>query len=140
MIEYFWIGIKAAWEISVFRYMIFSLLILYIILFLRRLTIALQSGGAFSAPYQISNEKFYIHNALCSIKRIIPLKEIKLITINCIRVKRNSGRRYILHIEKEQGRTVMVIFGKTKKNDKLINNLKKETKRYAIRISKGLYD
>lgn len=128
------------WCISMFRYVLFLLCALSIILFLRRLVIVRRSGGPFFAPYHISGGIVYIHNALCFSQRIIPLTDIKRMTIHCIRGMRSNGSRYMLFIEKKKGKTVTVFFGKTKKNERLVKNLKKETKKYAIKIAQGLSD
>ncbi len=138
--EYFWIGIKAAWSINIFRYTLLMLLTLFLAIILRRLFIVLQSGGKFFAPYHIAREKLFIHKAIFFHKRIIPLGEINRITVNCIHGIKLNGRRYILSIERKHGRTMTVIFGKTKKNDKLVEDLNKQTKKYPIKIHRGLQD
>ena len=40
----------------------------------------------------------------------------------------------MLYIDNKQGKTTAIIFGKDKKNDKLIEELIKESRRYSIKI------
>lgn len=128
MFEYFWIGIKTAWSIAVFKYtaIVFAL---YSLLWLRRLYIVIRSGGPFLAPYHIAKGNFYIHNGICFGKRIIPLKEINLITVREIPGFHCNGRRYGMYIERKRGKTITLFFGKTQKNDILIEKSKKEIKK-----------
>lgn len=46
-----------------------------------------------------------------------------------------SGLRYTMYIERKQGKTVTVFFGKSKRIDKLLERLKKETKSYGIKVT-----
>lgn len=128
MFEYFWIGIKTAWSIAVFKY-IAIVFALYSLLWVRRLYIVIRSGGPFLAPYHIAKGNFYIHNGICFGKRIIPLKEISLITVREIPGFHCNGRRYGMYIERKRGKTITLFFGKTQKNDILIEKSKKEIKK-----------
>lgn len=128
MFEYFWIGIKTAWSIAVFKY-IAIVFALYSLLWVRRLYIVIRSGGPFLAPYHIAKGNFYIHNGICFGKRIIPLKEINLITVREIPGFHCNGRRYGMYIERKRGKTITLFFGKTQKNDILIEKSKKEIKK-----------
>lgn len=141
MLRYFVIGFGAIWNMSgIFRFAMISGSILILLLFSRRLYAVKRSGGSFFEPYHIENEVFYIHNGLAFGRRIIPLREIKRIRINCIQGIKMSGKRYILYIERKDGKTATVSFGKTRKNDKLVSCLKKETGRYHIEIGRGWFD
>ena len=40
-----------------------------LVIFIRRWTVAKQSGGLFTAPFHIANGMFYIHVAFCFKKR-----------------------------------------------------------------------
>lgn len=140
MFRYYLIGLQTMFKNSFVAYSIITVHLIFLLILFRRLTMVLRSGGPFSAPYHISDGNFYIHNAFTLSKRIIPLNDIKLIKTYRIRGNKMSGERYMLFIERKQGRKIVVIFGASKKNDALVANLKKETKKYPITISKGLYD
>jgi len=135
MFKYFLIGFESVWEMSLFRYVSILLIGVMILLCLRRLSVVWKSGGSFFAPYHIAEGKLYIHNAFVIRKRIIPLKEIKCIRISCFRGRSGGGKRYMLYIDNKQGKTTAIIFGKDKKNDKLIEELIKESRRHGVKIT-----
>ena len=139
MFKYFLIGFESVWEMSLFRYVSILLIGVMILLCLRRLSVVWKSGGSFFAPYHIGNGNLYIHNAVFFGKRIIPLKEIRMITTHSFHGRKGGGTRYLLQIEKKHGRASNVIFGKSKKTDQMVGNLQKETKKYSIKIDKGLW-
>ena len=133
-IEYFLIGLEEIWKNRLFRHAIITLLVIFMLIIFRRCSIVRQSKGNFFAPYHIADGKLYIHNAFVIRKRIIPLREIKCIRISCFRGRSGGGKRYMLYIDNKQGKTTAIIFGKDKKNDKLIEELIKESRRYSIKI------
>lgn len=137
MLKYFAAGIKI-WDISIFRYAIYLNILLVVFIILRRLFAVLQSHGNFFAPYHITDGVFYIHNAFIFGKRIMPLDEIKHIDIKYIHGVKLNGSRYMLYVERKYGRKIVVIFGKTKNNEKLVEDLKKETRKYSIKISEDI--
>lgn len=139
MFKYFLIGFESVWEMALFRYVSILLIGVMILLCLRRLSVVWKSGGSFFAPYHIGNGNLYIHNAVFFGKRIISLSEIKRIQIHCFHGRKGGGRRYLLQIEKKHGRASNVIFGKSKKTNQMVGNLQKETKKYGIKIHKGLW-
>ena len=134
-IEYFLIGLEEMWKNRLFRHAIITLLVIFMLIIFRRCNIVRQSKGHFFAPYHIAAGKLYIHNAFVIRKRIIPLKEIKCIRISCFRGRSGGGKRYMLYIDNKQGKTTVIIFGKDKKNDKLIEELIKESRRYGVKIT-----
>lgn len=136
MAEYLLTGMEFAWN----DYVSSSLLILIVsgctVLFLRRAYAVHCSGGAFWAPYHIARGNFYIHSALFFGKRVIPMNTIQSIKITGYFGRRmGSGLRYTMYIERKQGKTVTVFFGKSKRIDKLLERLKKETKSYGIKVT-----
>lgn len=133
-IEYFLIGLEEMWKSKLFRHATITLLVIFMLIIFRRCNIVRQSKGHFFAPYHIADGKLYIHNAFVFRQRIIPLREIKCIRIDCLRGRSGGGKRYMLYIDNKQGKTTVIIFGKDKKNDKLIEDLIKESRRYSIKI------
>lgn len=93
-----------------------------------------QSGGNFFASFHIAKGRFYIHNAYVFRKRIIPLNDIKMIKVDFIPSVKLNGARYFLCIEQKSGKTLAYFFVQSKENDKLVRNLKNETKKYHIRV------
>jgi len=45
-----------------------------------------------------------------------------------------NGARYFLCIQQKNGKALAFFFGQSKENDKLVRNLKNETKKYNIKI------
>ena len=134
-IEYFLIGLEEMWKNRFFRHAIITIFFKFILIIFRRFNIFRQSKCHFFAPYHIADGKLYIHNAFVIRKRIIPLKEIKCIRISCLRGRSGGGKRYMLYIDNKQDKTTVIIFGKDKKNDKLIEELIKESRRYGVKIT-----
>lgn len=108
-----------------------------IVIFVRRWTVAKQSGGLFTAPFHIANGMFYIHVAFCFKKRSIPLASIRQISIDFMRGRNGSGSRYTVRIEQKDKTTTMFFMGKSKANDALLEELLQAVKRYPIRIQKN---
>lgn len=134
MIDYFLIGIKSMMKSSVLVFAISFVSFLLLLILWRRYVIVRQSGGNFFAPFHIAKGRFYIHNAYVFRKRIIPLNNIKKIEVHFIPSVKLNGARYFLCIEKKSGKALAFLFGQSKENDQLVNNLKNETKKYNIKI------
>ena len=66
--------------------------------------------------------------------RIIPLNNIKKIEVDFIPSVKLNGARYFLCIEQKSGKALAYFFGQSKENDKLVRNLKNETKKYHIKV------
>ena len=99
-----------------------------------------RSSGPFFAPYHINRGIFYIHVALCFSRRRIPLKEIKQITYAIFRGRSGGGARYAFYIELRNGKTIPFFFGKSKRNEELVNKLKRNAGRYGFKVdSTGNY-
>ena len=112
-------------EYAPILYVLIFLLFFTVPLFLRRRAIVRRSGGPFSAPFHISRGIFYIHVALCFSRRRIPLKEIKQITYAIFRGRSGGGARYAFYIELRNGKTIPFFFGKSKRNEELVEKLKR---------------
>jgi len=93
-----------------------------------------RSGGPFFAPFHISRGIFYIHVALCFSRRSIPLKEIKQITYAIFRGRSGGGARYAFYIELRNGKTIPFFFGKSRRNEELVERLKRNTGRYGFKV------
>ncbi len=93
-----------------------------------------RSGGPFFAPFHISRGIFYIHVALCFSRRSIPLKEIKQITYAIFRGRSGGGARYAFYIELRNGKTIPFFFGKSKRNEELVEKLKRNAGRYGFKV------
>lgn len=115
-------------------YMLVFLLFFSLLLFLRRRAIVRSSGGPFFAPFHISYGFFYIHVSLCFSRRRIPLKEIKQITYSIFRGRAGGGSRYAFYIELRNGKTIPFFFGKSKRNEELVNKLKRNAGRYGFKV------
>ena len=134
MLDYLMTGIKAMLKSSVLVFAISFLSFLLLLILWRRYVIVRQSGGNFFAPFHIAKGRFYIHNAYVFRKRIIPLNNIKKIEVDFIPSVKLNGARYFLCIEQKSGKALAYFFGQSKENDKLVRNLKNETKKYNIKI------
>lgn len=105
-----------------------------ITLFVRRWLASKRSGGPFFAPFHISYGFFYIHVSLCFSRRMIPLKEIKQITYAIFRGRAGGGSRFAFYIELRNGKTILLFFGKSKQNEVLVENLKRNAGKYGFKI------
>ena len=115
-------------------YMLVFLLFFSLLLFLRRRAIVRSSGGPFFAPFHINRGVFYIHVSLCFSRRMIPLKEIKQITYAIFRGRSGGGSRYAFYIELRNGKTTPFFFGKSKRNEELVNKLKRNAGKYGFKV------
>lgn len=134
MIDYLMTGIKAMLKSSVLTFAIYFISFLLLLILWRRYVIVRQSGGNFFAPFHIAKGRFYIHNAYVFRKRIIPLNNIKKIEVHFIPSVKLNGARYFLSIQQKNGKALAFFFGQSKENDKIVRNLKNETKKYNIKI------
>ena len=105
-----------------------------ITLFVRRWLASRRSSGPFFAPFHINRGIFYIHVALCFSRRSIPLKEIKQITYAIFRGRSGGGARYAFYIELRNGKTIPLFFGKSKRNEELVEKLKRNAGRYGFKV------
>lgn len=121
-------------EYAPILYSLVFLLFFSLLLFLRRRAIVRSSGGPFFAPFHISRGIFYIHVALCFSRRRIPLKEIKQITYAIFRGRAGGGSRYAFYIELRNGKTIPFFFGKSKRNEELVEKLKRNAGRYGFKV------
>ena len=134
MLDYLMTGIKAMLKSSVLTFAISFVSFLLLLILWRRYVIVRQSGGNFFAPFHIAKGRFYIHNAYVFRKRIIPLNYIKKIEVHFIPSVKLNGARYFLSIQQKNGKALAFFFGQSKENDKIVRNLKNETKKYNIKI------
>lgn len=93
-----------------------------------------RSGGPFFAPFHISYGIFYIHVALCFSRRMIPLKEMEQITYLLLRGRAGGGSRYAFYIELRNGKTIPFFFGKSKRNEALVEKLKRNAGKYGFKV------
>ena len=121
-------------EYAPILYVLVFLLFFTVLLFLIRRAIVKRSGGPFFTPFHISRGIFYIHVALCFSHRSIPLKEIKQITYAIFRGRSGGGSRYAFYIELRNGKTIPFFFGKSKRNEELVNKLKRNAGRYGFKV------
>ena len=110
------------------------LLFFTVLLFLIRRAIVKRSGGSFFVPFHINRGIFYIHIALCFSRRMIPLKEIKQITYSIFRGRSGGGARYAFYIELRNGKTIPFFFGKSKRNEALVEKLKRNAGRCGFKV------
>lgn len=115
-------------------YVLVFLLFFSLLLFLRRRAIARSSGGPFFAPFHINHGIFYIHVSLCFSRRRIPLKEIKQIMYAIFRGRAGGGSRYAFYVELRNGKTIPFFFGKSKRNEELVEKLKRNAGRYGFKV------
>ena len=121
-------------EYAPILYVLVFLLVFTVLLFLRRRAIARRSSGPFFAPFHINRGIFYIHVPLCFSRRMIPLKDIKQITYAILRGRSGGGSRYAFYIELRNGKTIPFFFGKSKRNEELVNKLKRNAGRYGFKV------
>ena len=105
-----------------------------ITLFIRRRLSSRRSGGSLFSPYHISNGIFYIHVSLCFSRRMIPLKEMKQITYLLLRGRAGGGSRYAFYIELRNGKTIPFFFGRSKRNEVLVEKLKRNAGKYGVKV------
>ena len=105
-----------------------------IILFVRRWFASRRSGGPFFAPFHINRGIFYIHEPLCFSQRMIPLKEMKQITYLLLRGRAGGGSRYAFYIELRNGKTIPFFFGRSKRNEALVEKLKRNAGKYGFKV------
>ena len=105
-----------------------------ITLFVRRWLASRRSGGSFFEPYHISNGIFYIHESLCFSRRMIPLKEIKQISYLLLRGRAGGGSRYAFYIELRNGKTIPFFFGRSKRNEVLVEKLNRNAGKYGFKV------
>ena len=134
MIDYFLIGLKSMMKSSVFTFATCFVSFLLLLILWRRYIIVRQSGGNLFAPFHIAKGRFYIHNAYVFKKRIILLNNIKKIEVDFIPSVKLNGARYFLSIQQKNGKSLAYFFGQSKENDKLVRNLKNETKKYHVKV------
>ena len=134
MFDYFWSGFKKMLESSVFNFSIYFLVFVLLLILWRRFSMAKISGGHFLAPFHIAKGRFFIHNAFVFTNRIIGLSEIKSIDVKFLPSVKLNGARYSLCLELKSGKSLAFFFSQSKENDKLVSNLKNETKKYNIRV------
>lgn len=115
-------------------YVLVFLLFFSFLLILRRRAIVKRSGGSFFVPFHINRGIFYIHIALCFSRRMIPLKEIKQITYSIFRGRSGGGARYAFYIELRNGKTIPFFFGKSKRNEALVEKLKRNAGRCGFKV------
>ena len=125
---------EVLWKNQVIRFLFIFLALFYFYLFFQRVKTSLKSGGSMLDPFHIAKGRFYIHNAYVFKKRIIPLNNIKKIEVDFIPSVKLNGARYFLCIEQKSGKALAYFFGQSKENDKLVRNLKNETKKYHIKV------
>ena len=105
-----------------------------ITLFIRRRLSSRRSGGSLFSPYHISNGIFYIHVPLCFSRRMIPLKEIKQLSYLLLRGRAGGGSRYAFYIELRNGKTIPFFFGRSKRNEVLVEKLKRNAGKYGFKV------
>ena len=115
-------------------YVLVFLFFFSLLLFQRRRAIVKRSGGPFFAPFHINRGIFYIHVPLCFSRRMIPLKEIKQITYAIFCGRSGGGARYAFYIELRNGKTIPFFFGKSKRNEELVEKLKRNAGRYGFKV------
>ena len=67
-------------------------------------------------------------------RRMIQLKEIKQITYLLLRGRAGGGSRYAFYIELRNGKTIPLFFGKSKRNEELVEKLKRNAGRYGFKV------
>jgi len=105
-----------------------------ITLFVRRWLASRRSGGPFFAPFHISYGIFYIHEPWCFSRRMIPLKEIKQLSYLLLRGRAGGGSRYAFYIELRNGKTLPFFFGRSKRNEVLVEKLKRNAGKYGFKV------
>ena len=126
--------IRKMMESAPILFVLVFLLSFSLLLFLRRRAVAKRSGGPFFAPFHIRYGIFYIHVALCFSRRMIPLKEIKQISYLLLRGRAGGGSRYAFYIELRNGKTIPFFFGKSKRNEALVEKLKRNAGKYGFKV------
>ena len=121
-------------EYTPILFVLVFLLFFTALLILRRRAIARRSGGPFFAPFHINHGIFYIHVYLCFSRRMIPLKEMKQITYLLLRGRAGGGSRYAFYIELRNGKTIPFFFGRSKRNELLVEKLKQNAGKYGFKV------
>lgn len=134
MLHYFLVGMKEMLSYDVIYIPMGIIAVITMLIFCRRLSITLQSGGSFWSPYEIKDGFFYIHSGIVPGKRKLVLKNIDQVTIRLIHGRNFNGDRYHIELEMIEGRNKGFVVGKSKGTEDKIAEMRKQLRKRKIRV------
>ena len=134
MIHYFLVGMREMLSYDVIYIPMGIIAVITMLIFCRRLSITLQSGGRFWSSYEIKDGFFYIHSGIVPGKRKLVLKNIDQVTIRLIHGRNFNGDRYHIELEMIEGRNKGFVVGKSKGTEDKIAEMRKQLRKRKIRV------
>ncbi len=134
MIDYFLVGMREMLSYDVIYIPMGIIAVITMLIFCRRLSITLQSGGSFWSPYEIKGGFFYIHSGIVPGKRKIVLKNIDQVNIHLIRGRNFNGDRYHIELEMAEGRNKAFLVGQSKRAKDEIIDMRRQLRKKRVKV------
>lgn len=134
MLHYFLVGMKEILAYDVIYIPVGIIIVITMLIFCRRLSITLQSGGSFWSPYEIKDGFFYIHSGIVPGKRKILLKNIDQVNIHLINGRNFNGDRYHIELEMAEGRNKAFLVGKSKGKKDDIIDMRRQLRKKRVKV------
>lgn len=134
MLHYFFVGMKEMLSYDVIYIPMSIIAVITMLIFCRRLSITLQSGGSFWSPYEIKDGFFYIHSGIVPGKRKIVLKNIDQVNIHLIRDRNFNGDRYHIELEMAEGRNKAFLVGQSKRAKDEIIDMRRQLRKKRVKV------
>lgn len=134
MLHYFLVGMEEMLSYDVIYIPMGIIAVITMLIFCRRLSITLQSGGSFWSPYEIKDGFFYIHSGIVPGKRKIVLKNIDQVNIHLIRGRNFNGDRYHIELEMAEGRNKAFLVGKSKRAKDEIIDMRRQLRKKRVKV------
>lgn len=134
MLHYFLVGMKEMLSYDVIYIPMGIIAVITMLIFCRRLSITLQSGGSFWSPYEIKGGFFYIHSGIVPGKRKIVLKNIDQVNIHLIRGRNFNGDRYHIELEMAEGRNKAFLVGQSKRAKDEIIDMRRQLRKKRVKV------
>ena len=134
MLHYFLVGMKEMLSYDVIYIPMGIIAVIIMLIFCRRLSITLQSGGSFWSPYEIKDGFFYIHSGIVPGKRKIALKNIDQVNIHLINGRNSNGDRYHIELEMIEGRNKAFFVGQSKRVKDEIIDMRRQLRKKRVKV------
>ena len=134
MLHYFLVGMEDILAYDVIYIPMGIIAVIIMLIFCRRLSITLQSGGRFWSPYEIKDGFFYIHSGIVPGKRKIVLKNIDQVNIHLINGRNSNGDRYHIELEMIEGRNKAFFVGQSKRVKDKIIDMRRQLRKKRVKV------